>query len=201
MAAAASIEAHPIYFSWVHFEFMVDLTDYDIYDAAFKGRKDDKKYWRHIYPKLICRLFPEADNWCKMDWVLGDCILSGLEEIYDIKYMPGNVDIDEDYGALIMLLKKVWSDRENPEIGDVLAVKSCSEKLASMIWTEKMEEQLVSMFAEAVKLAREGKVKANFVKDSWLYRQIQQWGCDGSLDTDLHKVAAKAVFDAMATLP
>lgn len=200
VAEDASIESNLNYFSWAHFEYVVDRTDCDIYDVVFKNRKEDKEYWRHIYEKLVCRLFPEAVNWGKMDWVLGDCILNGLEKEYGIKYEPGDIARDDDYGALIMLLKKVWYDGVEPEIREVLEVKTCSEKLASMIWTVDIKEQLVNMFAEAVELARDEKIKAKLVKESWLCLQVQAWHDEGSLETDLHRVAKESVFHVNTAL-
>ena len=200
LAEDASIESNPNYFSWAHFEYVVDRTDCDIYDVVFRSRNDKKECWRHVYEKLVCRLFLEAANWNKMDWVLGDCILKGLEKEYGIGYEPDDIARDDDYGALIMLLKKVWHEGVPPEIRDVLEVKTCSEKLASMIWTEDTKEQLVNMLAEAVELARAGKIKANLVKESWLYRQIQAWYDQGSLETDLHRAAKESVFHVNTAL-
>lgn len=195
-----SVEYGPGFYSYIHFEYATYRTDDEILPVEFYHRNRDKKPWYKEYEEIVQRLLPGAAIWSRNDWLRGDVIFDGLKEKFAMDYFLYGNDPDDDYAALIKVLEKTWIKNEDVSLTEVLNIRTCSEKLAAMIWTVDMKKQLVNMFAEAVELAREGKINANVIKSSWLYCQVQAWYRDGCLDADLYKVAKETVFHVVTAL-
>ena len=195
-----SVEYGPGFYSYIHFEYAAYRTDDEIFSEEFHPRSKDKKPWYKTYEEIVQRLLPESAAWSRNDWLKGDIIFDCLREKYAMDYFLHGNRPDDDYAALIKVLEKTWIKNESVSLTEVLNIRTCSEEVAMMIWTADMKEQLAIMFAEAVNMAKEGKIKATVVKSSWICKQVQDWCYRGSLAVDLQKIAKKAVFDAATAL-
>lgn len=196
--------------SQVHYYYRRFRTLLKLLDSnALHDSKIFHSYMR-TYKKTVCFLLPEAKQWNDEQWLNDENIAHALHKNYGVDYAQSW----NDYNALIGLIQEnTPGEKSEAFYRCVYAISSLPLPIAQVIWPKNTVRNLTALFITVQSMVEgyqssqtaaspqkectryDHNFEMKFMKDCWLYKQIDEWTKDRTIDLEKNKAVKRALFN------
>lgn len=196
--------------SYAHFHYQKFRTLLKLSDKITLDSSKMFRSYMRTYKKSVYLLLPEAKQWDDEQWLDDENITRALHKKYGVDYAQSW----NDYDALISLIQENTPGEKSEAFYQcVYSISNMPLSIAQVIWPKNTVRKLTTLFVDVQNIvngyessqtaASPQKQRPNYVhsfemkfmKDCWLYKQIDEWTKDGTIDLNKNYVVKKALFN------